>query len=189
MPPRERLAAVVLAGGASRRMGRDKAAMPHPERPELTMVEHTVAVLAARCDPVFVITAPGQTLPAVDAEILVDHVRGLGPLPATGRGLRAAADAGLDRAFVVAVDMPYLTADLVDQLAAHRGADVVLPWDGRDHYLAAVYRAALADRVEELVAAGERSMRALAGTAVTHRVVLPPARELVNLNEPSDLSR
>ena len=58
----------------------------------------------------------------------------------------------------------YLDAELIDELAGpavRLGADVVLPWDGRDHYLAGVYRTALADRVDELVAAGERSMRAL----------------------------
>ncbi len=48
----------------------------------------------------------------------------------------------------------------------------MLPWDGRDHYLAGVYRTDLADQVDALVAAGERSMRALAETVVTQRVVM-----------------
>ncbi len=187
--PGEPLAAVVLAGGASRRMGRDKATMPHPSRPDATMVEYTVAVLAGRCAPVFVVAAPGQPLPALDARVVYDRVRGVGPLLATGLGLRAAAAAGLERAFVSAVDMPNLAADLVDELAVHRGAEVVLPWDGRDHYLAGIYRTALADRIDVLLAAGERSMRALTGGAVTLRVVLPPGRELANLNEPSDVRR
>jgi molybdopterin-guanine dinucleotide biosynthesis protein A len=185
--PREPLAAVVLAGGASRRMGRDKATMPHPERPDLTMVEHTVSALTGRCAPVFVVAAPGQLLPALDAQIINDAVRGVGPLLATGVGLRAAAAAGLERAFVSAVDMPNLTPALVDQLAVHRGADVVLPWDGRDHYLAGIYRTGLAGRIDMLVAAGERSMRSLTATVVTQRVVLPPGRMLTNVNAPSDM--
>jgi len=186
MPP-EPLAAVVLAGGASRRMGRDKATMAHPGRPDLTMVEHTVVVLAGRCAPVFVVAAPGQRLPALDARIIDDPVRGVGPLLATGVGLRAAATAGFERAFVSAVDMPNLTADLVDQLAAHHGADVVLPWDGRDHYLAAIYRTGLTERIDVLVDAGHRSMRSLISTVVTERVVLPPGDALTNVNAPSDL--
>ena len=190
MPRGDALAAVILAGGASRRMGRDKATMPHPGRLGLTMVEHTVAVLAQRCSPVFVIAAPGQALPPLNAELIRDQVRGIGPLPATGRGLRAAAAAGLDRAFVSAVDMPFLSVELIEQLAGHRGADIVLPWDGRDHYLAGIYRTGLADRIDELVAAGERSMRALTGSVVTQRVVLPHAEApsaLTNLNRPADL--
>jgi molybdopterin-guanine dinucleotide biosynthesis protein A len=190
VPRAEALAAVILAGGASRRMGRDKATMPHPGPLGLTMVEHTVAVLAQRCSPVFVIAAPGQALPPLNAELIRDEVRGIGPLPATGRGLRAAAAAGLDMAFVSAVDMPYLSVELIEQLAGHQGADIVLPWDGRDHYLAGIYRTGLADRIDELVAAGERSMRALTGSVVTQRVVLPHAEApsaLTNLNGPADL--
>lgn len=181
------LAAVVLAGGASRRMGRDKAAMPHPGQPDLTMVEYIVAVLAARCAPVFVIAAPGQELPPLDAEILRDDVRGAGPLQATGRGLRAAYAAGRERAFVSAVDMPYLSTDLVDELAAHTGVDVVLPWDGRDHYLAGVYRTGLANRIDTLARAGERSMRALTEVVVTERIAVSDGQTLTNLNDPSDL--
>jgi len=65
----------------------------------------------------------------------------------------------------------------------------VLPWDGRDHYLAGIYRTDLADRIEALVSAGERSMRALADTVVTQRVVVPLNRELANANSPDDLNQ
>ena len=194
MSERDPLAAVVLAGGASRRMGRDKATMPHPRpnagRAGITMVEHTVEVLSNRCAPVFVIAAPGQALPPLDAEVLRDEARGVGPLLATGRGLRAAAAAGVDRAFVSAVDMPGLSVDLIDALAGHRGVDVVLPWDDRDHYLAGIYLTALAGQVEALVAAGERSMRALTDTVITQRVVVASPSLLAtlsNLNDPVDL--
>lgn len=155
------------------------------------MVEHTISVLAARCAPIFVVAAPGQVLPdlADTAEILHDDVRGVGPLPATAQGLRAAASAGADRAFVSAVDMPNLTTDLVDMLAGYRDADVVLPSDGRDHYLAGVYRTSLVERIDALTASGERRMRALADAVVTQRVVLARTDALVNLNTPDDLGR
>lgn len=181
------LAAVVLAGGASRRMGRDKATMPHPGQPAMSMVEHTLGVLGQRCSPMFVIAAPGQLLPALAARVLRDAVRGQGPLPATGRGLRAAAEAGRERAFVSAVDMPYLTVGIIDMLDDDQGSDVVLPWDGRDHYLAGIYRTDLADRIDLLVAGGERSMRALTDTVATRRVAVPPTPALVNLNCDRDL--
>src|SRR6476469_1166452 len=95
------LAAVVLAGGASRRMGRDKAtlAFDSPSTGPTTLVERVVSIVSARCTPVFVIAAPGQALPDLPADILRDEVRGVGPLLATGRGLRAAAEAGLELAF------------------------------------------------------------------------------------------
>lgn len=162
--------------------------MPHPDGRAATMAQHIVAVLAARCDPVFVVAAPGQTLPNVTpAVVLRDTTPGLGPLPATAQGLRAAAAAGCDRAFVCAVDMPGLVAGIVDELQAYRDAELVLPWDGRDHYLAAIYRTSLAGRIEELVAAGERRMRALADAVSTRRVTLSDALTgvLENMNTPA----
>ena len=183
----DRLAAVVLAGGASRRMGRDKATMPCPGSDGLTMVEHTVAVLASRCAPVFVIAGPGQPLPAVEAEVLRDDIAGLGPLSATGRGLAAAAAAGAGRAFVSAVDMPYLTGELVDQLAVYPAAEIVLPWDGRDHYLAGVYHTALAGVIHDLVAMGRRSMRAIVEEVEAVQRVPMSSRALTNLNTPECL--
>lgn len=183
------LAGVVLAGGASRRMGRDKATMifAGPAGAK-TMVEHVVSAIGSSCVPLFVIAAPGQPLPELPpATVLRDEVRGVGPLLATGRGLRAAADAGAERAFVCAVDMPLMTTELIDELARHQGADVVVPWDGRDHYLAGVYRTSLVDHIDELVAAGERSMRSLVDSVHTQRIVMPESPALTNINAVADV--
>ena len=182
------LAAVVLAGGASRRMGRDKATLPYLGG---TMIEHVVAVVSERCAPVFVIAAPGQPLPALDATVLRDDVRGVGPLVATGRGLRAAEEAGATWAFVSAVDMPFLNTALIEVLldsAKGLSADVVLPWDGRDHYLAALYRTSLVKRISDLVDAGERSMASLVNSVEAQRIVVADGRALTNVNSATELA-
>ena len=182
-------------------MGRDKASLPYPgsvagrtgavgAHGATTMVEHDLGIVTERCEPVFVIAAPGQPLPALQARIIRDEVRGLGPLPATGRGLRAAAEAGARLAFVCAVDMPLLTVELIDdlvRLASETNAEVVSPWDGRSHYLSAVYRTDLADRVDALVAAGERKMSALIDASDAQQIVLPDSRPVTNVNTAADL--
>lgn len=184
------LAAVVLAGGESRRMGRDKATLPGPGG-AATMAEYVVGVVAQRCEPVFVVAAPGQPLPKLaTAHVIRDEIQGLGPLPATGRGLRAAAEAGAQFAFVCAVDMPLLTPELIDELmalATKTDAEVIVPWDGRSHFLAAVYRTALADRIDALVAVGERRMSALIDASDAQQIVLPDSRALTNVNTDAEL--
>lgn len=183
------LAGIVLAGGESRRMGRDKATLPGP-RGAATLLEYVVGVLTQRCDPIFVMAAPGQPLPEVTARIIRDEIRGQGPLPATGRGLRAAAEAGARYAFVCAVDMPLLSPELIDDLvhlATETKAEVVLPWDGRSHYLASLYRTDLAERIDRLVAGGARSMRALIDASDAEQIVLPESRFLANVNTEADL--
>lgn len=183
------LAGVVVAGGESRRMGRDKATLPLPGGTG-TMVERVVDVVSQRCSPVYVMAAPGQPLPALPVQILRDEVRGLGPLPATGRGLRAAAAAGARYAFVAAVDMPSLTVDLIEELfrlAVETNAEVVMPWDGRSHYLAAIYRTDLADRIDTLVAAGARKMSDLIDASDAQQIVLTESEALTNVNTEADL--
>jgi molybdenum cofactor guanylyltransferase len=183
------LAGLVLAGGESRRMGRDKATLVVPGG-TTTLVEHVVDIVSQRCAPVFVMAAPGQPLPALPVPILRDELRGQGPLRATGRGLRAAAAAGARLAFVSAVDMPSLTVDLIDELfrlALETNAEVVMPWDGRSHYLAAVYRTDLADRVDALVAGGARRMRDLIDASDSQQIVLSDSVALTNVNTESDL--
>jgi len=189
LPDAGSLAALVLAGGESRRMGRDKATLTVPGE-TTTLVEHVVGVVGQRCEPVFVLAAPGQPLPTLSVPVIRDELRGLGPLPATGRGLRAAAEAGSRYAFVCAVDMPFLTVELIDDLArsaAETNAEVVLPWDGRSHYLAAVYRTDLAARVDALVGAGERKMSALIEASDAQQVVMSESRALTNVNSAADL--
>jgi len=168
-------------------MGRDKATLPYLGG---TLIEHVVDVISERCAPVFVIAAPGQPMPALNAEVLRDDVRGVGPLVATGRGLRAAAEAGLPWVFVCAVDMPFLDSALIDTLvdaSKNLTADVVLPWDGRDHYLAGLYRTSLVERVKSLVGAGERSMAALVNSVEAQRIVLADGHALTNVNATADL--
>jgi molybdopterin-guanine dinucleotide biosynthesis protein A len=174
------LAGVVLAGGASPWQGRETAMKQVPGSPvPTTMVEHAVSVVGERCQPVFVVASPGQSLPELPAQVVRDDVRGHGLLSAISRGLHAAAESGATWAFVCSVDAAVLTADVIDAVAARAAevdADIVLPWDGSNHYLAAVYRTELARQVDELVAAGERNLPALIDRVDSQRVVISDSR-------------
>jgi molybdopterin-guanine dinucleotide biosynthesis protein A len=174
------LAGVVLAGGASPWQGRETAMKQVPGSPvPTTMVEHAVSVVGERCQPVFVVASPGQSLPELPAQVVRDDVRGHGLLPAISRGLHAAAESGATWAFLCSVDAAVLTADVIDAVAARAAevdADIVLPWDGSNHYLAAVYRTELARQVDELVAAGERNLPALIDRVDSQRVVISDSR-------------
>jgi len=174
------LAGVVLAGGASPWQGRETAMKQAPGSPvPTTMVEHAVRVVGERCQPVFVVASPGQSLPELPAQVVRDDVRGHGLLSAISRGLHAAADAGATWAFLCSVDAAVLTADVIDAVAARAAevdADIVLPWDGSNHYLAAVYRTELARQIDDLVAAGERNLPALIDRVDSQRVVISDSR-------------
>jgi molybdenum cofactor guanylyltransferase len=176
------LAGVVLAAGASPYEGRAKA-LRQIRDGRVTAVEHVVSVVAQRCDPIFVVTSPGQSLPELPAQLVRDDVRGHGQLSAIGRGLHAAAEAGAQHAFLASVDAELLDPEVIDMLQARAAAlhaDIVLPWDGTNHYLAAIYRTELASLVDDLVAAGERSVSALITRADTQRVVIAGSHSLAD---------
>jgi molybdenum cofactor guanylyltransferase len=156
------VAGILLAGGRSRRMGRDKAGLPWHG----STLARRAAGLLARCaaPPVIVVCAPGQDLPSLPAwvELVYDEQPGLGPLAGLAAGLAAAASQAA-LAVVCAVDAPLAHPEVFAALLSALGdAPAAVPHsDGRAQPLFAVYRSELAAPADELLAAGERRAAAL----------------------------
>ena len=127
-----RLAALILTGGRSQRMGRPKEFLPFAGE---TLLSRTAATLASCADPVGVVRRDAdQELPALPAAVVLatDENRLAGPLGALASGLRCLRDgAGLDAAdavFVTGCDAPFLTAAVVRGLAeCLAGVDLAMP--------------------------------------------------------------
>lgn len=180
----------ILVGGKSSRMGTDKArlrlgAQSFPER--------IAAALAAITQRVRVVGA--QATATVGAWPTVADVYGewgaLGGLHAALLACRG------EWAAVVACDLPFVTAELFERLAALRAnfaAVVPVQRDARPQPLCALYRIEPCLReAEELIAAGERRPRVLAERVAARRVTHPeladlPGAELffTNVNTPED---
>jgi molybdenum cofactor guanylyltransferase len=155
-------AGVVLAGGRSRRMGTDKASLPHGAT---TLLGHVLDALAAAVDgPLLVVGAADTDRALPDGtwrgrcRVVHDPVAGRGPLQGLATGLSAAAADGAETAFVAAVDLPHLHAAFVRAVMAYRvpPVEVALPvLDGHRQPLLAAYATALGARATDLLAQGE----------------------------------
>jgi molybdenum cofactor guanylyltransferase len=177
MPPnavRDELAAVILVGGRSLRMGQPKATLLLDGRPLLAHVVDAVRTLVRE---IVVVAAAAQDLPlerlagadpTVDPAVVVVHDRvvAAGPLPALALGL---ATTRTTAAIALACDAPFvrppLIADLVARLLTPTAAslDAVVPtWDGHVQPLVAAYRPRLGASLEALVARGEARLQAVA---------------------------
>ncbi|WP_161881139.1 molybdenum cofactor guanylyltransferase [Deinococcus alpinitundrae] len=157
-PPPSPLAAVITAGGASRRFGSDKALARLDGQ---TLLERVALSLPA-CSPRLIVTPPGKYV--LGGWLPVPDTRpGEGPLAGLEAGL-GALDPGTWTAFS-AVDLPHLTPEFWRRLAAfvRPGGQVVigLSADGRRQPLAALYHTSALGQVTALLDAGERRMLAL----------------------------
>ena len=120
---------IILAGGRSRRLGRDKAVEPFGGQPLIRRVIERVAPLADEIVVVVADTARGQALP-LDAEhrVAVDIYPEGGSLGGIFSGLSAA---NTDWGLVVACDMPFLNVPLLEYMLGQRnGCDAVVPQPG-----------------------------------------------------------
>jgi molybdopterin-guanine dinucleotide biosynthesis protein A len=132
------LSAIVLCGGASRRMGCDKAWLPFGGE---TMLQRVVRIVGQVCDPVVVVAAPYQHLPElpVSVQIVRDAEEHLGPVAGLQGGLDALPN---DRPiFVCGCDMPFITDTLIRFLAQRFQPEhaVMAVIDGVRQPLAAIY--------------------------------------------------
>lgn len=139
------IAAAILTGGASRRMGRAKAWLDWQGQP---LLAHMVAqARAAGAAPIAVVAPPERTLPDIDGVTrLDDAVAERGPL-----GGILAALLWQPRVLVLACDLPHVSPDFLGFLA-QRAADFegwTLP---EDQPLCAVYTRALLPWLEAAAA-------------------------------------
>jgi len=168
------LAAVILTGGGSTRMGRPKAWLDLGGRPLLLQVARQVRPLVRE---IVVVAAQDQTLPALDEvtlddpasshaptpcliTVIRDRVPDLGPLPALALGLETIRAA---HAFALACDAALVQRAVLQLLARERTrARAVIPlWDGRAQPLVAIYARRLAPDLARLAASGERRLQAI----------------------------
>lgn len=128
-------AAIVLCGGRSRRMGRDKWSLPFGGE---TLLERTVHRVRQVCDEVWVVAREGQEIASGDYRIVRDPAEGLGPLAGLVTGLDAMA---AERAFLTSCDVPFLNPEYVRRmLESSRGHPVAVPLlDGYHMSTSAVY--------------------------------------------------
>jgi molybdopterin-guanine dinucleotide biosynthesis protein A len=187
--------AIILCGGKSSRMGRDKATLPFG--PEL-MLERVVRLVSQVVEPanIVVVAAPEQALPTIPAEVAIarDLVKERGPLEGLAAGLRELTSR-VDAAYATACDVPLLSPVFVARMFELLGDhDIAVPRDGEHHHpLAAVYRTTVLPHVEQLLNADRLRPRFLFDEVNTREVdvealrsVDPQLTTLANLNYEAD---
>jgi len=149
------VAAYILAGGQSSRMGCDKALLDFGGSPLILRIAEIVAPLAGAA----VIVGPPERYSALNLRILPDDSPGLGPLGGISTALR---ETGAEWNLLLGCDLPFLTSQWLAYLmdrAAQSDADAVLPYSDRGaEPLCAMYRKGCASAIAAAVARGVRKV-------------------------------
>lgn len=179
---------VVLAGGASRRMGRDKALLTLGG---LTLLDRQAAKLAALAHKVVVSGDPSR-YGSYGRPVVVDPPGAAGPLAGI-----VAALAGGD-ALVLAVDLPFVPAPLLSHLMEVAGPDGALVADRETFQpTAAYYRGKALPVARDLLAlATDLSLRGFVNRLAVRRLTVSeaamfgePSRMFWNVNDEESYAR
>lgn len=180
--PEVKPAGLLLAGGASRRMGRPKAELPIAGR---TLLADRWEVLRQVADPVWV-SRPYGSSPS--AATVVDEAPDLGPLGGIIAGLERLRLQRREFLLVLAVDMPAVSAVLLRRVYAARAVGGVAAVGerpgGQVQPLVSCWHVDALLAVRHQLRAGEQSVATVI-QQLPHRVVwLAPNEQgwLVNLN-------
>jgi molybdopterin-guanine dinucleotide biosynthesis protein A len=176
--------AVILAGGASSRMGRDKSLMIVGGKP---LIQSVWEQLAVRFGDILVSTNDREKVAFLQARSVPDIVPGCGPL----MGIRSALEAARnDRVFVTACDIPVIDFDLVERmLVLAQDFDCVIPRSRIGHEpLFAVYRKSSIPAMRDALDSGERRISSVFPKVRTRVFDLGSAGWYRNLNTKEDLA-
>lgn len=173
--PGEPLSGVILAGGASRRMGRDKALLDFDGQP---LIARIAGRLAGLCAEVIIAAGACGRFAGLADRCVEDVYPGVGTLGGLHAGLLAARR---NAVAVVACDMPFVDPRVLARMAALAPtADlVILRHEGHVEPLHAIYRKSCLSVIEATILSGERCAYAFHDRLVVRYV---DAAELADLD-------
>ena len=179
----------ILAGGASARMGQNKAVLEFRGKP---LIRHQLDLLTPLCQEVIIGANDPETYAPFNVRVVPDVLSERCALTGIHALVKAAGPA--TRVFVVACDMPFLNPALIQRLLSYHEFDVVVPETERGlEPLHAVYGPWCVRRIEEGAQRGAWKVSDFYKTVRTKRVRIQEADWLVegrspftNANTPDD---
>lgn len=180
---------LVLAGGESQRMGRDKAALTYHGKPQL---QWAYELLQTVCAKTFVSVRPDQCAEPTRACLpqIVDTQPGIGPMA----GISAALNQHPNVAWLVlACDLPFLSSEALAHLIAQRDTTRIATayrssHDGLPEPLCAIWEPASHESITSWIALGKQCPRKLLINSSIALVEQLDPHGLDNINTPDEFN-
>jgi molybdopterin-guanine dinucleotide biosynthesis protein A len=175
----EALAAIILAGGRSRRMRREKPLLPVNGRP---LIEAIIAQIRPCFRTILISAGDRERFAFLGLPVVEDEAPGQGPLLAILSALRASS---CRVNFILACDIPVIHLPFLERiLALAPRSEIVVPRyrDGKFEPLFAAYDRSVIPFIEKQVAAGDLRISSLFQACRTQFVDMDGQRWFRNLN-------
>jgi molybdenum cofactor guanylyltransferase len=186
----EKITAIILCGGNSIRMGRDKGMIDIMGRP---MVEHVINHVKPLCSRILISTN-FENYKYLGYEVVEDQWRNSGPAAGI---LSCLLVSNTDINLVVSCDLPMASTRLFEKMYGYsHDSDITVPRINT-HFqpLCGFYRSRIRDRFTEFLLSGERSMQFMIqffNFRLISQEMIPGINlenELQNFNTPEDLEK
>jgi molybdopterin-guanine dinucleotide biosynthesis protein A len=181
---------IILSGGTSHRMGKDKALLSLEGLP---LIQHVINVLEKVCDDILIIAQKNHDFHFLGKTVLHDIEPGFGALMGLYTGLKMAATS---RVLAVGCDMPLIKAPvLLHLISCSHDVDVVVPRiNGYFEPLLAVYSKGCLKHIEDMISRSEKCIydfyprvRVREVQESELKALDPELKSFINLNTPRQL--
>ena len=162
--------AIILAGGKSSRMGRDKAFLEFRGK---TFSEFLIGLVSPMVDEILLVVDDRNKFPSStpNVKIVEDKIKGQGPLVGIWSGLLEIKN---DSAFVLSCDMPLVRTAQLENLRDQDSADAdvicFVDAEGRPQPFPAIYKKGCAGKMDFVIQRGQFAMKDFLKKAVVKTV-------------------
>ena len=177
------ITAIILAGGASRRMGRDKSMLSIDGEP---MISRIAKQLKKWFGGVIVGANDSELYSFLNCTIVPDKETNRGPLAGIASCIEASKT---ELNFIIACDIPIINLTLIEKMAdVADNFDIVVPVnkDGTCEPLFAIYRRSVLPAAKKMLNAGNGRVQSLLDVVKTKTIKLAPKERVININTEKD---
>jgi len=177
---------IVLAGGKSRRMKRNKALLPVPEG---TLIERIIGQLKDRFDEIIISVSEEKDFRFLPYKLVKDEKPGQGPMMGIKSSLSSSSH---QKNFVTACDIPNISISFLEKMineAAQHEMVIACSSNHRKEPLFGIYSKSVLPVVDDLLKSGVFSLIPLFERCRTKELEIPDSSWFKNLNTFSQYQR
>ncbi len=186
-----KITGILLAGGMSQRMGREKGILKIGNR---HLFQYPLKVLEAVCDEILISTCNESTLPA-GYPTVCDEVKGIGPIGGIYTCLKRSSN---DLNIILSYDLPLVNEKLLRYLIQQRRSyDIVLPslQKNRTEPLCGIYRKSVVGTLSDMIEKKEYAVHGIMRMAPSRTILINDQMSFwhpdlfLNINHEDDLKK